>query len=171
MSALGMGRGTVERTRLLSPQGDLGVLVSVSYGGLAYVSGRTWDEVVAWKTAKAGSIFLTLFHGTVSLSPNAVSALQVALLVHHPRPTPPSPSCFPVPQQGAGSPGACNKPKKDSKTGDESESITPGRMDPRYTGKAAIDSPLVCVPKLQVRKAVQEEKLRFSSPRPALGCM
>lgn len=86
MSALGMGRGIVEKTRLLTSQGDLGVLVSVSYGGLAYVSGRTWDEVVAWKTAKAGSIFLTLFHGTVSLSPNA---LKVALLVHHPRPTPP----------------------------------------------------------------------------------
>lgn len=88
MSAMGMGRGIVERTRLLTPQGDLGVLVSVSYGGLAYVSRRTWDEVFAWKIAKVGSIFLTLFHCTVSLSPNAVSALKAALLVHHPRPTP-----------------------------------------------------------------------------------
>lgn len=76
--------------------------------------------------------------------------------------------CFPVPHQGARSPGACHKPKtlKEAMV----MFLATGRMGPRYTGRAAMDS-LVYGPKLQVRKEVGKEKLAFPPPKPALGCL
>lgn len=89
----------------------------------------------------------------------------------HPTPTPTHPHtspCFPVPHQGARSPGACRKPKtlKEAMV----MFLATRRMGPRYTGRATMDS-LVYGPKLQVRKEVGKEKLAFPPPRPALGCL